>query len=298
MTRTKPQARKKRVGSYPYTNVVFSITTALFMIGLFSLFAISANRLTTKLRNDIEIKVFLINGLEQAVKDEIQGTLAQRPYLDRDADGPRVRYLGKDEAARQMIQDNGENFVEFLGENPLRDAFIINITEQQSSPERMAEIQKELEKVAGVFEVYYPKEQVAEINVNIQRIGAVIGLFVILLMATVVILINNSIKLALFSQRFLIRSMQLVGATPFFIKRPFLVRAMLHGISGGLIASLLLALLQAVLLRQFSYFGAILLYQDALAVYAGLLLIGGLIGYFSAYTSVSRYLRMRLDELY
>ena len=294
----KHYTRKKRVGSYPYTNVVFSITTALFMIGLFSLFALSANRLTTKLRNDIEIKVFLINGLEQPVKDDIGQQLASKPYIDLDDGSPRVRYLGKDEAARRMIQENGENFVEFLGENPLRDAFILNITEDYYSFDKMAEIQEEVEKIPGVFEVYYPKEQVEEINLNIQRIGVVIGVFVAILIITVVILINNAIRLALFSQRFLIRSMQLVGARPFFIKRPFLMRAVLQGMLSGVLASSFLALLRWVLIQQFTYFEAILLLEDAALVFLALLLVGGLIGYLSAYTSVTRYLKMRLDDLY
>ncbi len=294
----KKNIRKKRVGSYPYTNVVFSITTALFMIGLFSLFALSANRLTTKLRNDIEIKVFLINDLDQDVKDVIQGQLSQKPYIDREDGDPRVRYLSKDEAAKQMIEENGENFVEFLGENPLRDAFIINIIEQYYPFDKMEEIQNDVEKIPGVFEVYYPKEQVEEINMNIQRIGIVIGIFVAILIITVVILINNAIRLALFSQRFLIRSMQLVGATSFFIKKPFLLRAAVQGILSGMLASALLTLLRWVLIEQFSYFKAILLLQDASIVFLGLLLIGGLIGYLSAYTSVTRYLKMRLDDLY
>lgn len=290
--------RKKRVGSYPYTNVVFSITTALFMIGLFSLFALSANRLTTKLRNDIEIKVFLINDLEEPVKEDIKSQLSSKPYIDIENGQPRVQYLGKDEAARRMVQENGENFVEFLGENPLRDAFIINITEKYYSFDKMAEIQAALEEIPGVFEVYYPKEQVEEINLNIQRIGIVIGVFVAILIITVVILINNAIRLALFSQRFLIRSMQLVGARPFFIKRPFLIRALLQGFLSGVLASLFLALLRWVLIEQFIYFDAILVLEDAALVFSVLLLIGGLIGYVSAYTSVTRYLKMRLDDLY
>lgn len=269
------------------------------MIGLFCIFAIGANRLTTKLRNDIEVKVFLLNDLTDTVKRAIGEELAAQTYIDIDEGEARVRYLSKDEAAKQMIQENGENFIEFLGENPLRDAFIINIASNSYSDSSMTQIKEQIEaNIDGVFEVYYPKEQVEEINVNIQRIGGVIAVFVGILLITVVILINNSIKLALFSQRFLIRSMQLVGATAFFIKRPFLARAVWQGALSGMLASLLLASLIFLALREYNYLNSILLYRDAAIVFTGLLLVGSLIGLVSAYTAVTRYLRMKLDDLY
>ncbi|MGB0523400.1 MAG: cell division protein FtsX [Flammeovirgaceae bacterium] len=299
MAKKNSNQRKKRVGSYPYTNVVFSITTALFMIGLFCIFAIGANRLTAKLRNDIEVKVFLLNDLTQEMKDQIRDELTAQSYIDLEDGQARVRYLSKDDAAKQMIQDNGEDFISFLGENPLRDAFIINIASHSYSDTSMAQIKQQIEaNIDGVFEVYYPKEQVEEININIQRIGFVIAIFVIILLITVVILINNSIKLALFSQRFLIRSMQLVGATPFFIKKPFLIRAVFQGALSGFLASSLLVALIWLAIQQYIYLGTILLYQDAVLVFAGLLIVGSLIGFLSAFTSVTRYLKMKLDDLY
>jgi cell division transport system permease protein len=290
--------RKKNVGNYPNTNVIFSIATALFMIGLFSIFAIAAKRLTYKLRNDIQVKVFLLNNLSQELKDGIYQVLSEQSYVDLEDGKPRITYLSKDQAATQMIDATGEDFIKFLGENPLRDAYVINITENYYSDEKMSEMKAQLEKVDGVFEVYYPKEQVEEINLNIQRIAIVIGAFVLILMITVVILINNSIKLALFSQRFLIRSMQLVGATPFFIKKPFLLRAIFQGVFSGFLASLVLSGLLFLLVQQSIEFRLILRVSDALFVFLGLLLIGGIIGWLSAYSSVSRYLKMKLDELY
>lgn len=269
------------------------------MIGLFCIFAIGANRLTAKLRNDIEVKVFLLNDLTQDVKDRIQQELSMQKYIDLDDGEARVRYLSKDEAAKQMIQDNGEDFISFLGENPLRDAFIINIASHSYSDTSMVQIKQQIEaNIDGVFEVYYPKEQVEEININIQRIGIVIAIFVIILLITVVILINNSIKLALFSQRFLIRSMQLVGATPLFIKKPFLVRAVFQGALSGFLSATLLGLLIWLAVKQYNYLGSILLYKDALLVFAGLLIVGSMIGFLSAYSSVTRYLKMKLDDLY
>ena len=269
------------------------------MIGLFCLFAIGANRLTDKLRNDIEVKVFLLNDLSQEVKNNIEEELKIQNYIDKKDGEARVRYLSKDEAAKQMIQDNGEDFISFLGENPLRDAFIINIASHSYSDSSMVRIKEQIEQnIDGVFEVYYPKEQVEEININIQRIGMVIAVFVAILLITVVILINNSIKLALFSQRFLIRSMQLVGATAFFIKRPFLVRAVFQGALSGFLASALLITLMWLVINQYSYLNRVLLYTDAVIVLIGLLIVGSLIGFLSAYSSVTRYLKMKLDDLY
>ena len=139
---------------------------------------------------------------------------------------------------------------------------------------------------------------VDDINNNIQKIGVVIGIFVLILLFTVVILINNAFKLALFSQRFLIRSMQLVGATSFFIKKPFVLRAALHGILSGFIASFILGAIYLLIVQALPDFQQMLFIWQMLMVFLLLLSLGGVIGYLSSYKAVTRYLQMKLDELY
>ncbi|MBT29512.1 MAG: cell division protein [Thalassobius sp.] len=297
----KATSNKKSVGSYPFVNVIFSISTALFMIGLFFLLVIIARNISSDLKKGIEIQVFLRKGLNEEEIKVIENALASKSYIDQSDGKPRIQFLSKEDAAKTLIEDTGEDFIEFLGANPLRDSYIINLTEDFQNNERLEEIKTDIESIPDVYEVAYTqnlKKMVDDINDNIQILGMVISVFVIILLFTVVVLINNAIKLALFSQRFLIRSMQLVGATPFFIKKPFVLRATLHGAISGFLATLLLLgiyLLAVEILPDIEQF--LKLWEISL-IFIGLLALGSIIGYLSSYSAVTRYLRMRLDELY
>ena len=297
----KNVSNKKSVGSYPFVNVIFSISTALFMIGLFFLLAIVGRNVSADLKKGIEIQVFLRKGLNEVEKNTIESILSEKNYIDKSGGKPRIKFLSKEEAAKSLIEDTGEDFIEFLGANPLRDSYIINLTEDFQNNERLEVIKKDIEQIPNVFEVAYTqnlKKMVDDINDNIQKIGLVLSVFVIILLFTVVVLINNAIKLALFSQRFLIRSMQLVGATPFFIKKPFVLRATLHGTLSGLLASLILLAIYLLSIQVLPEIDQLLMWWEIGLVFICLFTIGGFIGYLSSYSAVSRYLRMRLDELY
>lgn len=289
---------KKSVGSFPYTNVMFSITTALFMMGLFFMMVLITNKLTEKLKKDIEVQVFLKRGIGETEEYFVKVALSEKEYIDRKDNEPRIRYVSKEDAAAEMMVAMGEDFISFLGENPLRNAFIIHIREDFHTDEKMEGIKKDIESIQHVYEVAYTKNYVEEINQNIGRIGLVIGAFVSILLATVVILINNAIKLALFSQRFLIRSMQLVGATPFFIKKPFLVRSVLMGGSSGVIASVFVVALLFLSFTQLPEVSLVVPAMGVMLICLALVVLGALIGYLSTYLAVSRYLKMKLEDLY
>jgi len=152
--------------------------------------------------------------------------------------------------------------------------------------------------MAGVFEVTYLESLADSINRNLKKIGLILIGFSVLLLITVAILINNTVKLALFSQRFLIRSMQLVGATAGFIQTPFLLRSVVHGIWGGLISS---SLLYGVLFYAYQWVNDLEVLQDTqqqFYLFGGLIIFGALIGFFSSWRAVNKYLKMSLDELY
>jgi len=290
---------KKKLGNYPFVNVIFSISSALFMIGLFGAMAFYANRLTNKIGDNIEMQVYLKRDLIEPEIDRIQLALEEKEFIDTDVSGnPRVSYLSKEEAAQQMIEETGENFVEFLGENPLRNAFIIHVKEQYRSKDQMQAVRDDLEGMVGVFEVVYTERMVDEINANIKRIGSIVGLFVVILLFTVYILINNAIRLALFSQRFLIRSMQLVGATPFFIKKPFLLSALAHGTVSGFLASLFLIVLLIATHSIIPDLNALFYFWELLGLSFLLIVLGAGISVLSALTAINKYLNMELDELY
>ncbi len=221
-----------------------------------------------------------------------------RSYLQQENGIPQVEFISKEEAAKKFIQETGEDFTSFLGENPLRDALLIKIKPDFYESRQMKLIKQDLEKIPGVFEASYVESLAEDINRNVVKITFVLIGFATLLMVTISLLINNTIKLAMFSQRFLIRSMQLVGATGSFVQRPFVGRAALHGLLGGIIASGLLLLLLRYAETQVEGLVQLRHLPSFLALAGGLCIIGILIGTFSAYRSVSKYLSVPLDELY
>lgn len=244
------------------------------------------------------MQIYLDKFITENDKIRINKILTQKEYITKEGDAPLVEFISKDEAAENFIETTGEDFVEFLGENPLRDAFVISIAPGYQTVDSLKIIEAELSKVESVFEVVYVQNLVQSINKNITKISIILIGFTAILLVTIVVLINNTIKLALFSQRFLIRSMQLVGAKTSFIIKPFVRRAGLHGLIAGIIASSLLYGLLMYVNRVIEGL-AKLQSSEELLILGGLLLALGLsIGIFSTYKAVKKYLKMSLDELY
>ena len=182
--------------------------------------------------------------------------------------------------------------------NPLRNLYSVKIKEEYFNEVRLKEIKTDLEKISGVYEVAYIENFVDEVNRNISKIYLVLSVFVVLLLVIIVILVNNTIKLSLYSQRFLIRSMQLVGATNGFIRKPFVTKGALQGLISGLVACTLLILLQQLAVQQIEGLGILQETGKLIALIIGILIIGTLIGILSTFQSVERYLKLSLDELY
>jgi cell division transport system permease protein len=290
--------KKKKLGSYPYVSVVFSITLALFVIGLFGMLLIYANKLTQVIQENVEIQVFLNKTISTSDRLKIQKTLANKEYVDQPEGEEPVVFISKEEAATQFIEDTGEDFSQFLGENPLRDAFVIHVKPEYYEPTELSKIKLDIERLSGVFEVAYVESLIDAINRNVTKISLVLVGFALLLVVIVAILINNTIRLALFSQRFLIRSMQLVGATASFIQRPFLTRSLLHGILGGIFAGGLLLAIMQYAQQQIEDLAQLQSIEELIILLGGLLIIGGVMGFISTYRAVRKYLRMSLDQLY
>ncbi|SHI56038.1 cell division transport system permease protein [Hymenobacter daecheongensis DSM 21074] len=297
MPQNRP-TRKKKLGNYPHLMVVFSITLALLVIGLFGLLLIHAHKLSNLVKENIEMQVYLERDLPETELLRLQQDFGRKKYIAFKDDQPQVRFLSKEEGAKQFMEQTGEDFQQFLGDNPLRDAYILKINADYSDSLNLRKIEQDLKAQAGVHEVQYVQSLITSINQNVRKLSLVLLGFAVILTLVVTVLINNTIKLALFSQRFLIRSMQLVGATSFFIQRPFLRRATWQGfVSGALAALLLLALLQYAylqvdelrLLRDERLIGALLVLMVAL---------GAGIGFLSSYRAVCKYLGMSLDDLY
>ncbi|MCP4457455.1 MAG: ABC transporter permease [Cytophagales bacterium] len=290
--------KKRKLGSYPFGSVIFSITLAIFVMGLFSLFFTLAKSLTSAIQKNVEIQVYLNKQITQTEIDFLSRTIAESPYVRREENYPQVKFVSKEEAASQFMEATGEDFTSFVGDNPLRDALVVNIAASYQRVDSLKNVKVSLEKTRGVFEVTYEKTLVESISKNLTKLALVLGGFTLILLLVVVILINNTIKLALFSQRFLIRSMQLVGATDRFIRRPFLIRAVFYGFIAGLFADVLLYGLIMYGNQQIENLKELQNQTDILILFAALLVLGTLVGHFSTFRAVKKYLKLSLDELY
>ena len=247
----------------------------------------------------MEVQVYLKKDVSDSQRMRILKTLEQFDFVAVDEEGaPRVEFISRDVAASKFIEETGEDFVEFLGENPLRDVYVVNINPDFQTEEGMSSIEASIMNISGVFEVEYVENLVREINRNISRISLILFGFAAILVLVVIILINNTIKLALFSQRFLIRSMQLVGAKKSFIRKPFLRRSSMHGLVAGILASLMLFALTEYAYDKIPDLSILKDMDQMLLLFGSLLILGVILGFFSTLRSVNKYLTLTLDELY
>ena len=289
---------KKKLGTYPSVSVILSITLALFVLGLFGLLIIHTNNLTRMIKENVEVQIYLQKEITNAQKTKIQKTLGSDDYVLTSEGQPEIIFVSKEEAAEEFEKSTGENFSEFLGDNPLRDLFRVKIKPEYQQSDSMQWITSSVESMGGVYEVVYVQSIVDSINRNITKISLILIAFASLLVLIVILLINNTIKLALFSQRFLIRSMQLVGATSSFIRLPFIKRAIGYGIISSVISSVSL-----YGVTQYAYAKIedlkLLGDQKTMLILLGIILLAGLLlATMSTYQAVSKYLKMSLDDLY
>lgn len=278
-------------------SVVFSVTLALFVIGAFGALVIYSKELERSVRENVRVQVFLKN-ISEAQRVQLEKKLSTQAFVLKRDQKPVIQFVSKQEAAKQFIKDTGEDFQKFLGDNPLRDAYLVNVDAKYHDAKSMEKIKADVEQIEGVFQVFYVENVVASINKNVTRIGFVLMGLALLLLIVVVVLIHNTLRLALFSQRFLIRSMQLVGAKKWFIQGPFITRAALHGTLAGILAGgLLIALIYAANKRIEEL--ALIQNNTRLAALIGsLVVIGIFVAVLSTYSAVSKYLKLSLDELY
>lgn len=289
--------RKKKLGGYPAIGVVISVTLALFVIGLFSLLILYSKNLEEEVRKNIKVQVYLKSNITTPQRLEIENRLLSLPYISKRAD-EKLTFVSKDEAAKKFIAETGEDFTAFLGENPLHDAYLVSVDRAYHTKENMDKIKSEIQKMKGVFQVFYVEGLIESVNENVTKIGLFLAGLILVLLITVALLINNTLRIALFSQRFLIRSMQLVGATRWFIQKPFLLRAAGYGLLGGILASALLWLLTSYAQQRIVDLKTLHLQQEFFIVAAALLLIGMVLVVISTLISIQKYLKMSLDELY
>lgn len=297
MYKERKKIAKKTFGNFPFISVIFSVTLSLLLLGLFSFFLLSSFNVKKYLESNTEINIYLNKKISPSQIEQIKRTLYTKEYSLTNTEST-LNYVSSEEAAKNFQSEIGEDFVDFLGNNPLRDLIILKINSDYFDLERLNIIESDILKIPGVYQVEYSKELIDNINKNVANISFVfIGLFLILLIISV-ILINNTLRIALFSQRFLIRSMQLVGATANYILRPFILRGMMYGLIAGIISSGMLYVIIEIADRRISNLELVISLEQLGVIFISLIFTGIIMVILSTYSAVSKYLNSTLDELY
>jgi cell division transport system permease protein len=289
---------KKTLGSYPFFSVMISLTLAMFAMGLFALLLVHAQQLTKNVRETIEMEVFLKKETSDSMQTSIGDIIGVRPFVLQKNGTPQMEFVSREDAKKQFIETYGEDFTKVLDENPLYASYRIRIRPELSDSLNLRSISQQLSRIEGVKEVYYQEALINKVNRNIKTVSVVIAVGAIILIFASVLLINNTIRLAIYSQRFLVRSMQLVGATSWFIQKPFLLRALLQGLFSGIISVVMLIGVLKLAYQEIPQLASLTDLQLLVMIFVALVLFGAVLGFFSSYRAIRKYLNMSLDELY
>lgn len=277
-----------------YITSVISITLVLFTIGLLGLLVLHARSLSDHIKENIGFEIILKDGVKEANILQIQKMLDASPYVKS------TEYITREEATRRLTKDLGEDFIKWLGDaqNPLLPSIDVRFRADWANSDSLALIKQEILKNPQVKELFYQESLVDLINQNIRRIGIIIIGFTLLLVIIAFALINNTIRLSVYSKRFLIRSMQLVGATESFIRRPFLWRGLIQGFIGALLSLLLLTGLLYLALQNIPELAMLQEMEAVLIFYVLIVLAGMAISGVSTYFAIGKYLKIKTDKLF
>jgi len=291
MKKHKPGHERSRLRS-SYISLVVSVSLVLFLLGILGLVLINAKELSDYYRESLSFSVVLKDDVREADIRMLQKDLDAKSYVKS------TTYVSKDDAALKMKEDLGEDFVSFLGDNPLPSLIDVYLTSQYTRPDSVAKIEKYILGYPFVKEVQYSESLLFLINENVRKISIfllVISAFLFLIALTI---INNTISISIHSKRFIIKTMQLVGATRSFIRKPFILQSALFGFIAALIALTLLMGLLYLIEKKFFLMFTFENTNLLLLLGAAVIMTGVLINIISTYFSVNRYLSISEDKLY
>jgi cell division transport system permease protein len=290
-------ALNKKLGSYPGILITISLTVALFLIGFCGWIAISSNELIRYVKQNIEVQVYFEKTADSTQIDSTKILLQNLQVAEVIGGKQNIELVTKNQHAEIFLKETNQDYRDVLGANPFRDSFKIRLKEENIQEDKLKNIKEKIEKMPQVYEVEYAKDFLKRV-ININKIYKVLAYIVVIFFIATVLLINNTIKLALYSQRFIIRTMQLVGATDSFIQKPFLINGIVQGVVAALISIILIVSLKFVVLTQIDGLEIIQNSQSMLMLFALLLILGPVIGLLSTFQSIARYRKMDLDRLY
>jgi cell division transport system permease protein len=275
-----------------YLTLIVSVSLVLFLLGILGLILINAKELSDYFKESLSFSVMLNDDTKEADIRLLQKDLDAKAFVKS------TEYISKEKAATKMKEELGEDFINFLGDNPLPPSIDVYLFAQYTNPDSVTKIEKYVSAYPFVKEIQYPESVLHLINENVKKISVfliVISTFLFLIALTI---INNTIRLSIYSKRFIIRTMQLVGATRSFIRKPFIVQSALQGLLAALLAMSLLMgtlyLIEKEFFLLFSFESGYLLVLLGFAI----IIAGVLINVISTFFAVNRYLSISEDQLY
>ena len=289
--KAQPQKLKRRIFKSYMTSTI-SISMVLFLIGMLGVVLLNAERLAKYVRENIGFTLVLKDEVPENEIADLISSLKTANFVKE------AEYIDKATAAERLKNDLGEDFTGFLGYNPLLSSIDVKLRADYATPDQLVVIEKKLMEFPQIKEVSYQHYMVKIINENVQKIGFILIFFSVLLLVIFFALISNTIRISIYSQRFIINTMLLVGATDRFIRAPFIRRSIKYGLIGAFAANILLFVLMMsyaseltgiINLDDFTIFGF---------VFVSVMFLGVLISWSSTHMAVNKFIRLKFDELY
>jgi cell division transport system permease protein len=275
-----------------YFSVVVSIALVLFLLGCLGLLVLNAKKVADHFREQVVVTIYLNDSAKQVEVDQLQNTLAMAEYTKS------TEYVSKEQAAELMKAETGEDFMDFVGYNPLQNSIDVTLKADFVTNETLDGITEELANKKFIEDITYDNDLVELMNNNVKKITFWVLLLSAIFTLIAVLLINSSIRLAVYSKRFIIKTMQMVGATKTFIRRPFVFKSVQLGMIGAIVALVGMGIVLHYLNLTFPELE--LLQKPVLlaALFIGIFLLGILITWISTFIATQRFLNLKTDQLY
>ena len=283
--------QKRRLIS-SYFSVTLSITLVLFLLGILGLFILNAKKVENHFKEQISLTIFLKDSAKKVEIKQLEKSLKMADYIKS------IDFVSKEHAAEQMKETNGEDFMSFLGFNPLKNSLDIKLKADYVNQTQLENITNKALSKKFVDEVTYDEDLVVLMNKNVKKITLWLLIISALFMLIVVLLINSSIRLSVYSNRFTIKTMQMVGATKRFIRQPFIIKNIKLGVLGAIIALIGIVIVIFYLNKTFKELDLLASPLLLGVLLIGIMLIGIIITWLSTFFATQRYLNLKTDQLY
>lgn len=291
MTNSFDSFQKRRLRS-SYASVIISIAIVLFMIGILGLVLLKSTKVANHFKQEVVMSLFLKDNVTKDQIESFRKSLTEKPFTRE------LFYISKEEAAQTYSKDLGEDFLDFLGTNPLKNGIDLYLKADFVTPEKMEELRKEFEKNTFIADISYDKPLVEQLTKNIKKISfwllVLSGFFAVVS----VILINSSIRLSIYAKRFNIKTMQMVGATKRFIRKPFIWQSIRLGFIGAFLALLALGVMIYYIDKNIPTLELVKDYISLIYLAVGILTAAFIISWISTYFATQRFLNLQTNDLY